>query len=86
MIYGSGFRRTPAGSSPNSATLPAHVQVNLSGVYHLWRESRYGLALRFDVINLFYTRYEIQDRSNLGAGPAQWAIGRGFYAGVEQSF
>ena len=86
MIYSSGFRRTPAGATLNSGSLPAHVQVNLSGVYHLWRESRYGLALRFDVINLFDSRYEIQDGSNLGAGPPQWGPGRGFFAGVEQSF
>lgn len=66
--------------------LAAHLQVNLSGVYHLWPDSRYGLALRFDVINLFDSLYEIQDGSNLGAGPAQWGPGRGFFAGVEQSF
>lgn len=86
MLYGSGFRRTPAGGAPNSASLPDHVQVDLSAVYHLWPDSRYGTALRIDVINLFDARYAIQDSSNLGAGPAQWGARRGIFAGIEQSF
>ncbi len=86
LLYGSGFRRTPAGAAPNSGSLPGHVQVNLSGVYYLFRQSRYMLALRCDVINLFGAGYQILDGTNLGAGPSQWGQGRSVFVGVEQSF
>lgn len=86
LIYGSGFRKSPVGGPPNGATLPGHVQVNLSGVYDLWPASRYSLALRVDVINLLGAKYEIQDGTSLGAGPPQWGPGRGLFAGFEQSF
>ncbi len=86
LLYGSGFRRTPAGGPPNSASLPAHAQVNLAGVYHLWPESPYRLDLRIDAINIFDAKYEILDSTGLGAGTAQWGAGRGVFLGVEQSF
>ena len=86
LLYGSGFRRTPAGGAPNSASLPGHVQVDLSGVYYLFRQSRYMLALRCDVINLFGAGYQILDGTNLGVGPPQWGQPRSIFVGLEQSF
>jgi len=86
LLYGSGFHHTPAGGAPNSASLPGHVQVDLSGVYYLFRQTGHMLALRCDVINLFGAKYQIQDGTNFGAGPPQWGQSRGIYIGAEQFF
>ena len=84
LLYGSGFRRSLA--APNDSGLPAHAQVNLSGVYHLWRQSRYRLDLRIDLINLFDTRYAILDGTALASRMPQWGPRRAIFAGIEQSF
>jgi len=59
---------------------------NIASTTSSFRQSRYMLALRCDVINLFDARYQILNGSNLGAGPSQWGQGRGVFVGVEQSF
>ncbi len=86
LIYGSGLRTTPLGGSPNGARLPGYVQVNLASVYHLRRSDHQVLDIRFDVINAFDEHYEIRDGRGLGAGPALWGPGRGFFVGLEQTF
>jgi outer membrane receptor protein involved in Fe transport len=42
------------------------------------------LALRFDVVNLFDSVYEIRDGSGIGAFAPQFGPRRGFYAGISQ--
>jgi outer membrane receptor protein involved in Fe transport len=81
MIYGSGLR---AGFA-NTDTVPSYTQVNL-GVSHdfLLAGSNKPTTVRFDVVNLFDTIYEIRDGSGIGVFAPQFGPRRGFFVGVSQ--
>jgi outer membrane receptor protein involved in Fe transport len=81
MIYGSGLRNGFA----NTTTLPSYTQVNV-GVSHdfNWVSVTKPTTLRFDVVNLFDTIYEIRDGSGIGVFAPQFGPRRGFYFGISQ--
>jgi outer membrane receptor protein involved in Fe transport len=81
MIYGSGLR---AGFA-NTGTVPPYTQVNL-GVSHdfNWVAPNKPTTLRFDVVNVFDSIYEIRDGSGIGVFAPQYGPRRGFYAGISQ--
>jgi outer membrane receptor protein involved in Fe transport len=83
MIYGSGLRSGFA----NTDTVPSYTQVNL-GISHDFNivAPNKPTTLRFDVVNLFDTVYEIRDGSGIGVFAPQYGPRRGFYAGVTQKF
>jgi hypothetical protein len=71
---------------PNGAHLPYYRQVN-TGVSHTFRGWGFGPAktgptVRFDVINLFDTAYEIRNGTGIGVGAPQWGPRRGFFGGI----
>lgn len=81
MIYGSGLR---AGFA-NTDHVPAYTQVNVG----LSREFLApGVAkpttLRFDIVNLFDSMYQIRDGSGIGVFAPQYGPRRGFYVGISQ--
>jgi outer membrane receptor protein involved in Fe transport len=81
MIYGSGLRDGFA----NTTTVPSYTQVNL-GVSHDFNivSAAKPTTLRFDVVNLFDTVYEIRDGSGIGVFAPQFGPRRGFYFGISQ--
>jgi hypothetical protein len=81
MIYGSGLRNGFA----NTTTLPSYTQFNV-GVSHDFNlvSPTKPTTLRFDVVNLFDTIYEIRDGSGIGVFAPQFGPRRGFYFGVSQ--
>lgn len=82
MIYGSGLR---AGFA-NTDHLPAYGQVNL-GLSHEfagWGWNGQPLTVRFDVVNLFDTVYEIRDGTGIGVFASQFGPRRGYYMGISQ--
>jgi outer membrane receptor protein involved in Fe transport len=81
MIYGSGLR---AGFA-NTGTVPSYTQVNL-GLSHDFNlvAANKPTTLRFDVVNLFDTIYEIRDGSGIGVFAPQYGPRRGFYFGISQ--
>jgi outer membrane receptor protein involved in Fe transport len=81
MIYGSGLRNGFA----NTTSLPSYTQVNL-GVSHdfNWVSATKPTTLRFDVVNLFDSIYEIRDGSGIGVFAPQFGPRRGFYFGISQ--
>jgi hypothetical protein len=81
MIYGSGLRNGFA----NTGTVPSYTQVNL-GVSHDFNlvSPTKPTTLRFDVVNLFDTIYEIRDGSGIGVFAPQYGPRRGFYFGISQ--
>jgi len=82
LIYGSGLRSGFA----NTSHVPAYAQVNL-GLSHEFQFS--GLKptiLRFDIVNLFDTIYEIRDGSGIGVFAPQYGPRRGFFGGITQQF
>ena len=81
MIYGSGLRNGFA----NTGTVPAYTQFNL-GVSHDFNivSATKPTTLRFDVVNLFDTIYQIRDGSGIGVFAPQYGTRRGFYFGISQ--
>ena len=65
--------------------MPSYTQVNLG-----CRTISTGVApnkpttLRFDVVNLFDTIYQIRDGSGIGVFAPQFGPRRGFYFGISQ--
>jgi outer membrane receptor protein involved in Fe transport len=85
MIFGSGLRADSADGVPNGSHVPSYTQVNL-GVSHDFNivSPTKPTTLRFDVVNLFDTIYEIRDGSGIGVFAPQFGPRRGFYFGVSQ--
>jgi outer membrane receptor protein involved in Fe transport len=81
MIYGSGLRNGFA----NTGTVPSYTQVNLgvSRDFNLVSAVK-PTTLRFDIVNLFDTIYEIRDGSGIGVFAPQYGPRRGFYFGISQ--
>jgi outer membrane receptor protein involved in Fe transport len=71
---------------PNGAHLPYYRQVNM-GISHTftglgWGTAKNAPTVRFDVINLFDTAYQIRNGSGIGVGAPQWGARRGFFGGI----
>jgi outer membrane receptor protein involved in Fe transport len=81
MIYGSGLRSGFA----NTDHVPSYTQVNL-GVSHDFNivAANKPTTLRFDIVNLFDTIYEIRDGSGIGVFAPQYGPRRGFFVGITQ--
>jgi outer membrane receptor protein involved in Fe transport len=81
LIYGSGLRSGFA----NTDSLPWYSQVNF-GVSHefKWSDGTKPTTLRFDVVNVFDTIYQIRDGSGIGVFAPQYGPRRGFFAGISQ--
>jgi outer membrane receptor protein involved in Fe transport len=82
MIYGSGLRSGFANTDHNAP----YGQVNL-GLSHEFAGSGWNgkpVTVRFDVVNLFDTVYEIRDGSGIGVFAPQFGPRRGYYMGVSQ--
>ena len=81
MIYGSGLRAGDA----NIGTVPAYTQFNL-GIKRefLLPNDPKPMTIRFDVVNLFDTIYEIRDGSGIGVFAPQFGPRRGFFLGISK--
>ena len=84
MIYGSGLRSGFA----NTDHLSPYGQINLGIVKEFkdWGWNAQPLTVRFDVINLADTIYEIRDGSGIGVFAAQYGPRRGYFVGLSQKF
>jgi hypothetical protein len=80
-IYGSGLRDGDA----NISSVPAYTQVNL-GIKRefLLPNDPKPMTIRFDVVNLFDTIYEIRDGSGIGVFAPQFGPRRGFFLGLSK--
>jgi outer membrane receptor protein involved in Fe transport len=83
MIYGSGLRSGFA----NTEHVPAYTQFNI-GISHdftLDKNSK-PLTLRFDVVNLFDTVYEIRSGTGIGVFAPQFGPRRGYFVRLSRKF
>ena len=80
-IYGSGLRDGDA----NIGTVPAYTQVNV-GIKRefLLPNDPKPMTIRFDVVNLFDSVYEIRDGSGIGVFAPQFGPRRGFFLGLSK--
>jgi TonB dependent receptor len=92
MIYGSGLRATPTFNDPNfpdcpnCGHVPAYTQVNL-GLSHEFKDTGWDpkpFTIRFDVVNLFDTSYEIRNGTGIGVFAPQFGPRRGYFVGFTQ--
>jgi outer membrane receptor protein involved in Fe transport len=92
MIYGSGLRATPVFNNPdfpdcpNCGHVPAYTQVNL-GLSHEFKDTGWDpkpFTVRFDVVNLFDTSYEIRNGTGIGVFAPQFGPRRGYFVGFTQ--
>src|SRR5262249_32615449 len=82
MIYGSGLRA----GFVNSSHVPPYTQVNI-GVSHEFKSpdsSWKPFTLRFDVVNVFDTIYELRDGTGIGVFAPQFGPRRGYFVGLSQ--
>lgn len=81
-ILGSGLRS----GFDNEDHVSPYVQLNLGVLYHLDAIDDKGLDLRFTVVNVLDTAYEIRSGSGIGVFAPQWGPRRGFFAGISRKF
>jgi outer membrane receptor protein involved in Fe transport len=83
MIYGSGLRS----GFENTDHVPLYTQVN-AGISHefIWDNGAKPTTLRFDVIDVFDTVYQIRNGSGVGVFAPQYGPRRAFYVGLAQKF
>jgi hypothetical protein len=81
MIYGSGLRN----GDDNISSLPGYTQVNI-GIKRefLLPNDPKPMTIRFDVVNLFDSTYEIRDGSGIGVFAPQFGPRRGFFLGLSK--
>jgi outer membrane receptor protein involved in Fe transport len=81
MIYGSGLRN----GDDNISALPGYTQVNI-GIKRefLLPNDPKPMTIRFDVVNLFDTIYEIRDGTGIGVFAPQYGPRRGFFLGISK--
>jgi hypothetical protein len=80
MIYGSGLRQGDA----NIDHVPAYAQFNAGVSHEFAMADGKPLTVRFDVVNLLDTIYEIRSGSGIGVFAPQWGPRRGFYMGISK--
>jgi len=82
MLYGSGL----FGGFANTQEAPAYATVNVGIVQAIKIHNREAFKIRFDVVNLFDTVYEIRSGDGIGVYAPQYLPRRGFYAGLAYEF
>lgn len=86
VLFGSGLRRTPEGSPPNSDSLPAYLVVN-TALTHSWAHTPLGrIEGRIAIVNLFDRIYLLRDGSGVGVGAPQFGQRRSVYVGLSSNF
>ena len=83
LLYGTGLRKN--GVTPNGASVPAYVTVNLGVSQDFALLSMKGLTARFDVLNVLDEVYAIRDGTGVGVGAPQFGARRGFFFGISKN-
>jgi len=78
MVYGSGFRKGDA----NIDHEPAYSQFNVGVSHEFGQPDGKPLTVRFDVVNLFDTIYQMRSGSGIGVFAPQYGPRRGYFVGV----
>ncbi len=83
-LFGSGLRKD--GAVPNSASLPAWYQLNLSLAHDFTLGAGRKLHTQLAVLNALDRSYALRDGSGIGVGAPQFGPRRGVYLSVQQDF
>ena len=82
MFYGSGLRSGDANISHEQPY--AQFNVGLTHEFQGWNMK--PLTMRFDVVNVFDTLYQIRSGTGIGVFAPQYGPRRGFFGGLSQKF
>jgi outer membrane receptor protein involved in Fe transport len=82
MIYGSGLRTGDA----NIDHEPPYAQFNTGISHEFAMPDGKPLTVRFDVVNLFDTIYQLRSGTGIGVFAPQYGPRRGYFAGVSKKF
>jgi hypothetical protein len=80
MIYGSGLRTGDANIDSESP----YAQVNVGASHEFAMPDSKPVTVRFDVVNLFDTIYQIRSGSGIGVFAPQYGPRRGYFVGVSK--
>ena len=80
MIYGSGLRAGDA----NIDTEAPYAQFNAGLSHDFAMPDGKPLTVRFDVVNIFDTIYQIRNGSGIGVFASQYGPRRGFFVGIKK--
>ena len=80
MIYGSGLRTGDA----NIGTEPPYAQFNASISHEFALPDGLPVTVRFDVVNLFDTIYQIRSGTGIGVFAPQYGPRRGYFIGISK--
>jgi outer membrane receptor protein involved in Fe transport len=80
MVYGSGLRSGFA----NTDHVAPYATANI-GISHEFKETDgKTITVKFDIVNVFDTVYEIRDGSGIGVFAPQFGMRRGYFAGISK--
>ena len=80
MVYGSGLRTGDA----NIGTEPPYAQFNAGISHEFAMPDGKPVTVRFDVVNLFDTIYQIRSGTGIGVFAPQYGPRRGFFVGISK--
>ena len=80
MIYGSGLRNGDA----NIDAQPPYAQFNVGVARDFDMPDRQPVTVRFDVVNVFDTIYQIRNGTGIGVFAPQFGPRRGYYIGIKK--
>ncbi|HEY2529867.1 MAG TPA: TonB-dependent receptor, partial [Xanthobacteraceae bacterium] len=80
MIYGSGLRSGDANIDHEAP----YAQFNVGVAHEFGSPDGKPVTVRFDVVNLFDTVYQIRSGTGIGVFAAQYGPRRGFYMGISK--
>jgi outer membrane receptor protein involved in Fe transport len=80
MVYGSGLRSGFA----NTDHVAPYATANFGISHEIQQPDGKPVTVRFDVINVFDTIYELRDGSGIGVFAPQFGMRRGFFAGISK--
>jgi outer membrane receptor protein involved in Fe transport len=80
MIYGSGLRTGDA----NIGTEPPYAQFNTGIAHEFAMPDGKPLTVRFDIVNLFDTIYQLRSGTGIGVFAPQYGPRRGYFVGISK--
>jgi len=80
MVYGSGLRTGDA----NIGTEPPYAEFNAGIAHEFAQPDGKPVTVRFDVVNLFDTIYQIRSGTGIGVFAPQYGPRRGFFVGISK--
>ena len=80
MIYGSGLRTSDA----NIGSEPPYALFNTSISHEFATSDGKPLTVRFDIVNIFDTIYQLRSGTGIGEFAAQYGPRRGYFVGISK--